>query len=671
MTSRPLHCFFHRLGMTTTDARQRSSEFARALLARLEENHTSPTVLYYLRLPPTMLRHTELGTLLLDLCEDTRASVSGTVALDDNFFAEVTRAVRPMRCLRGAFFKVEKTKDGAIKSFREELLRRRAKCPSNRFLHMGASMPMCYQTLRGRSGAKSEHTDALFIVHSAAENALHMAVEMLQNGHYVFRGACVPVEQVYEMRLHDNFLTEGPSAAASVNRLGYIMLDWEIKESEVRGRLTREQLAALCAEFPLWFYQKMVERGHVARRAVVFATVKQKTRAIPDKGDMKHSIHVLFHVCGVPSTQLQHVCKDVLRDYWADLRKFKDKSPDVRATAFVDAQTGEDKIGDFPCVGADAAPLSGSTGIAMLFSRKVAADPYPGLEYSCAYSEGVVHLFPMRRDAFSVPNPCPFQPPAVDGQHRLESLTKDQAVHLMYMASCSVPKDNMVAPTQRSRENAEVQQSRTAARHQATSRVGGVAPPAHGGAGSAPVSSASILSVLPEWFSSYIGRMSGKERPTAAKPFAEQIRRLGISGADPSAWCVTHYHPGVPCPKMLSDPTPAIHHHSNNGVIVAVNGALEGVVFVRCTHCSCLSETNGDVERVRGRDHDQATNWIKLTEEGFKSVINKATKKTAQQARAEKMVKQKRMEHKQKEMEIQNAVDMKKKKQKIEMPKEL
>jgi len=51
-------------------ARRQGRPAAEALLQRLREERTSPTVLYYLRLPAKALRATEMGSLLLDLCEE-------------------------------------------------------------------------------------------------------------------------------------------------------------------------------------------------------------------------------------------------------------------------------------------------------------------------------------------------------------------------------------------------------------------------------------------------------------------------------------------------------------------------------------------------------------------------------------------------------------------------
>ena len=54
------------------------------------------------------------------------------------------------------------------------------------------------------------------------------------------------------------FLSSGGKSLE--NRLGYIMLDWEIQESKLIGRLTREEIQGLCREFPLWFYQQMHDK---------------------------------------------------------------------------------------------------------------------------------------------------------------------------------------------------------------------------------------------------------------------------------------------------------------------------------------------------------------------------------------------------------------------------
>jgi hypothetical protein len=510
-------------------------------------------------------------------------------------------------------------------------------------------MPTCFQTLRGRSdGGASEHSDSLFVVHSCPEAALRHAEELLRHGECVFNCQVIPVMQVYEFRLPHPMVSEQAN-----NRLGYIIVDWEVKESEVAGRLTREQLEQLCEEFPLWLYQRMHRRKHVSHRDIVAANFKRKTRDLPG-GDRKHSAHVVYNVCGVPGTDLQFILRDCLQDSVRDLKKFKSKDPAVRASAFVDAETGEDEIGDHPEIGFDEAGITGNTGVAMLFSRKRAADPYPGRAYTRAFSEGGEHVFPQRSGVPLAPNPEPFQNLSPDGQHDLARLTQDQAIYYMYMASCSIPRMGLVGPTRESSECAQVRQIRTAARLPATAEGRGGPPPAGG-----PGSGSGVFQALPRWFTQHVSR--GCERPNAALGYAEEIRRLSVEGADPALWRVTHYHPGVPCPKMLSDPEcPSVHYHSSNGIILAYNQSLPDFVFARCTHCTGLGATNQNVEKVKWRD-GRSTSWVKLWEEGFKAVLESAEKKAAQRVKVDKMVKKRNKDFDEREEQLRKAKSSRKK----------
>jgi hypothetical protein len=616
---------------------------ARALLRCLEKAHTSPTVLYLLSLPVRVLKKTELGLLLMELC----VAKNVVFEFDHDFFEEVAKAAAPLKPVSESFFRMEKSKEKAIQRFRDELRKRRAAEPSNRFLYAGASMPTCFQTLRGLSdspeeGHPKEHTDSLFVVHSSPEAALRHAEELLRKGCCVFNSQVIPVMQVYEFRLPHPMLSEQDN-----NRLGYLIVDWEVKESEVAGRLTREELEELCEEFPLWLYQQMEKRGHVERRAVVTATFKRKTRDLAG-GDRKHSSHVIYNVCGVPTTTLQHVLRDCLQDSLHDIKKLKSKDPAVRASAFVDPQTGEDKIGEHPEIGVDEASFTGRTGVAALFSRKRAKDPYPGLSYTRAFSEGAEHVFPQRDGLPIARNPEPFADLSPDGQHDLARLTQEQAIYYMYMASCSIPKRGALSLTRKSCEGSQVRQIRTAAKQPAT-LVGGGGPPAAGG----PGGGSSILQALPKWFRDFVSGKRGRESPAAALGYSENIRRLGVEGADPSLWQLTHYHPGIPCPQMLSDPkAPMAHYHSSNGIIVAVNSRLPQCVFLCCTNCRGGVETNEDVERVRGGD-GRPSRWFRLCEEGFGRVMAKAESKTAAREKADQMAKRRNCEHAERQRKLQ------------------
>ncbi len=176
--------------------------------------------------------------------------------------------VLPLRPPPGSYFRVERSKDRAIQSFREEVLRWRAANPNLRQLYAGATMPTCFQTLRGRSKSTKEHTDSLFFVHSSPEGALRLrhAEELLRQDEYVFNHQVIPVMQIYELRLPYPIITDRPN-----NRQAYIIVDWEVKHLGKRGR-GQADLEALCAgeEFPLWL-RLPEERRHVEPRAVVTA----------------------------------------------------------------------------------------------------------------------------------------------------------------------------------------------------------------------------------------------------------------------------------------------------------------------------------------------------------------------------------------------------------------
>lgn len=183
-----------------------------------------------------------------------------------------------------------------------------------------------------------------------------------------------------------------------------------------------------------------------------------------------------------------------------------------------------------------------------------------------------------------------------------------------------------------------------------------------GGSSSSPASS--IVPLLPGWFRQFISRRpGGQENPTAALKSAEQLRALCVEGADPGAWSVTRYHPGIPCPTSLSDPVhPTAHYHSSNGVFVAVNPSLPGEVFLRCSHCMGVSDGSEDVVKVKGRD-GRGSNWVRLCEEGFGRAMVKAEEKSARKQRVDNMVSRKRKDYADREEQLHASRECKKKRE--------
>ena len=374
--------------------------------------------------------------------------------------------------------------------------------------------------------------------------------------------------------------------------------------------------------------------------------MKQKSRALANS-DVKHSFHVIFNVCGAPGVHLQHVIRDCLKDSELELRKFKNRAEGASGSAFVDPETGEDRIFDHPEIGFDYAGIAGNTGVAMFGSRKSDRDPYCALTDLYTFSQGGVHVFSR---GSGVVNPSGFEPAPLKGahgypEHDLHRLTRRQALDLMYQSSCSAPRDLMVAPL--SAKAAEDEQNQTAIRpFTAPSKRGG--PPAHGGPGAAS-QSARVVPLLPAWFREFLGKNpngQGSDKPNWATAFKTHVEKLNLPGTDPSGWSVTRYGPeagipksGCPCPHHFSDAlNPCLHYHGSNGIILAVNSALPEIVFARCTDCRGCPPTNEDVQRVRTRE-GIPTNWISLSEEGFKTLMDKLEKKVQVKQRVEKITK--------------------------------
>jgi hypothetical protein len=229
-----------------------------ALVNRLKSCKTSPTVLFWLKLRKQTLEQTELGTFLLKLCYEMRVDAAN---LDPSFFQEVTKVSHELKPVCPDFFVVDPLKLNAIDRFRDQLRRRRAmESCGDQYHYMGAHMPFCFQCLCPKSAATTNaFAGALFFIFAAPEDGLRAILKIVRgDGLYHHRDSVRVFSQVYEHRIGAGFLSSGGKSLE--NRLGYIMLDWEIQESKLIGRLTREEIRRLCMEFPLWFYQQMHDK---------------------------------------------------------------------------------------------------------------------------------------------------------------------------------------------------------------------------------------------------------------------------------------------------------------------------------------------------------------------------------------------------------------------------
>jgi hypothetical protein len=238
-------------------------EAANLLLARLEQCKTSPTVLFWLKLRAENLRATELGDMLLRLCDELNVVHSPNPAFY-NFVKEKTADLAP---IAPDFFAVNSTKDKAVSDFREEFRRRFVVDGggADPHMYMGALMPFCFQGLCAKE-VDAKLAKSLFFVFAAPEDGMRKMLEVFRKGGYFFNGKSYVFSQIYEHRLGHafapTFFSPGIPPPADKeredNRLAYPLLDWEVEEDKFQGRLTRDEIRALMCEFPTWFYKKML-----------------------------------------------------------------------------------------------------------------------------------------------------------------------------------------------------------------------------------------------------------------------------------------------------------------------------------------------------------------------------------------------------------------------------
>jgi len=235
---------------------------AELLIARLAQCKTSPTVLFWLKLRPKYFGLTELGSSLLRLCTEHDVVHSPNSA----FFLSVKEKCEKFPPIAPDFFVVSRKKVEAVKNFREEL-RRRFILDGGRtdpFMYMGAFMPFCFQCLCAKTDSSKYPARSLFFIFATPEDGMRKILEVFRRGEYFYDGRLYVFTQVYEHRLGEAFAPEisGAATAAAIkeredNREGYMLLDWEVEEEKVQGRLTRDEIKALMEEFPTWFYKKM------------------------------------------------------------------------------------------------------------------------------------------------------------------------------------------------------------------------------------------------------------------------------------------------------------------------------------------------------------------------------------------------------------------------------
>jgi hypothetical protein len=609
-------------------------EAAERLIARLAECKTSPTILFWLRLRSELLDSTELGNALLRMCRDLNVVQSP----NPHFFIFLKEKTSALAPIAPSFFVVSAKKLEAVQNFREELRRRRIlDGAGDPVMYLGGFMPFCFQCLCAKEDGSQFPAKSLFFIYATPEDGMRKMLDIFRCGKYVHCSRVYTFTQVYEHRLGNGFAPissvgiSAPLVERKDNRVACILLDWEARRKQFEGRITDEEIQALCAGFPEWFYKRLhalnyLEKyshtsgewldlfntnvGHITDTLFAAVVVKQKSRPLPDD-DYKYSIHVIVGVAGIPGTQLKSVCDSVFADVKPVLGLCK------KAGNF--SPVPDSSLHDAFYVGADLMTMGGHTGYATMYSRKKVEDPPPRLLYRAIYSDGNLVVPPPSSTA---KNPKPFHPSTAP--HDLATLSEADALSLLCHGLCSVPNFYTSRLSRAFEEHNKTLQSRTAARHHAVSGGGGGGgssaqfPPSPRGDGSS--------TILPKWMWCMVSRERGvyTERRDSAQSYFKQLMELVSKQDAEKDWVAVHIANGaLACPMCLSEDPPREFHHRNNGIIAAFMSPPESpslVIYTRCTVCDVSPTTNPHVSRVN-MSGGRPTRWVKFTEEGMEALV--------------------------------------------------
>ena len=137
-------------------------------------------------------------------------------------------------------------------------------------------MPFFVQFLKPKptkDETRKPHSGSLFFAFSNYELGVRTCLEILRFGFTREEGGSQVTSQfsqLYEIRVPDTFAPGGPDH----DRLGYMLVDWEVEESELKAedgsqRLSRYEVEQLKGQFPLWFYRQLLGACVVRAKDVI------------------------------------------------------------------------------------------------------------------------------------------------------------------------------------------------------------------------------------------------------------------------------------------------------------------------------------------------------------------------------------------------------------------
>ena len=460
-------------------------------------------------------------------------------------------------------------------------------------------MPFVFQTAHGRDFSQSR-----FMAFVHWQDALMEMLKIDFHGGITDNGMFTPVTQIYELQTGDFDLSAADSVYRGVERVCYLIFDWEILESyylDERSvpRLSSAQIAHVAAGFPAWVYSRLLSMRYIRQEDCLHVIVKKKSRKV--SGDFKHSYHFIFEIAGIPVLHHKHVCAELVRPYIHDKVRVKQ----AKTLAFL----SDDQL-QCPVWGLDLVN-HGNQAFATLLSRKSGSDPYPTLRRRIVFNNGVIQ----RVEAFPA-----WPRPGEDVQLQLD---------LLRSASYTIPKTTGISYTsqvtrsqlitQPSSRRSEAPRDRTADPSQPSKgkRDRG-APTAASRGGDPPFDGAGRLrtTTLPDWLESVLTANGGYRMNTSMSCLATQKGRLMSlrEGLELEVVHVTHMF----CPVLMSHNPPVVRIHSNNGCMIAWDAGedAEEAVYARCPYCRVGASNDtlpGDIARSAEKIQNVGGGWFRLT----------------------------------------------------------
>ena len=388
------------------------------------------------------------------------------------------------------------------------------------------------------------------------------------------------------------------------------MVDCELLTSQYSGRKTQEEIQEILHAFPAWFSRRLLEVRALDPGCRLECVMKDKTREVGP--DVKNSAHFVFNLAGIPRQSHREVCQRVCEPW-------RDSLSTLFRTKNLDHVPDDDL--DNPVFFLDIRAMHGSQGFATLGGRKKPGDPLPFLSFKFAVDVAAKGEMRVTKKEL--------------GSRRHEELS------MLYISSYTVGRAGTIAYARSFQVKPKVNLLVLPASGSRTLIHTGCGQEKKGvgrtGPRTTPVPRPAGDQVLPAWLKSELRDRGGYFANTTMRSLYSSTCGPGgyywslVSNLpeDPARDLQLAHVTNMPCPvRMCADP-PTFKTHTNNGVIVAVDGET---VYATCTYCGLYDrrdrqsktkprqpKNQGGLHVVPGTESNKYR-WYIMTEGVYKSM---------------------------------------------------